>query len=388
MTDRNDTPTPVDDGRQTFNRGPGKSVPGLAAFLVIVLAMGAALIGWLVWNALHPKHGADDGTAAKQNTFAAAMPDRTFPTTPTGKAATPSAASDAPASTTPANTAGNNQNQQQQPTPEQLANARRLGTQPGGNSSQNAGDQSAGAGAPPAQPAGSPVMRVSQSSDALDRQTTSARPQPVKATMLPHPSLTVPSGVMIPCGTKTELDTTVPGQVSCMVSRDVYSADGKVKLVDKGAHVDGEESSALKQGQNRVFVLWTRIRNPDNTIVNIDSPGTSALGSAGIPGQVDSHFWARFGPAMLISIFSDASQAGLQYAANKAQGSGSSNNNTYLNLDNTSNTSNQLATEALRATIDIPPTLYDAQGDTVSIFVRRDLDFSDVYTLSMDQPQQ
>jgi type IV secretion system protein VirB10 len=231
-------------------------------------------------------------------------------------------------------------------------------------------------------------MRVSQSSDALDRQTTSARPQPVKATMLPHPSLTVPSGVMIPCGTKTELDTTVPGQVSCMVSRDVYSADGKVKLVDKGAHVDGEESSALKQGQNRVFVLWTRIRNPDNTIVNIDSPGTSALGSAGIPGQVDSHFWARFGPAMLISIFSDASQAGLQYAANKAQGSGSSNNNTYLNLDNTSNTSNQLATEALRATIDIPPTLYDAQGDTVSIFVRRDLDFSDVYTLSMDQPQQ
>lgn len=60
-----------------------------------------------------------------------------------------------------------------------------------------------------------------------------------------------------------------------------------------------------------MFVLWTRLRNPDNTIVNLDSPGTTALGSAGIPGQVDHHFWARFGPAMLISIFSSASQAGL-----------------------------------------------------------------------------
>jgi type IV secretion system protein VirB10 len=385
MTDRIDMPTPVDDGREQLKRGPGKSVPGLAAFLVFVLVMAAALIGWLVWNALHPRHGADDAAAAKQEkTFKAALPTRTFPTTP-ASSADPASAASTTASTTPLTPAAQNPNRQQQQTPEQLANARRLGTQPGGNGAQNAGDQSAGAGAPPAPPAGQPLMRVSQSSDAFDRQTTASHPQAAKATMLAHPSLTVPSGVLIHCGTKTELDTTVPGQVSCMVSQDVYSADGKVKLVDKGAHVDGEISSALKHGQNRVFVLWTRLRNPDNSVVNLDSPGTNALGSAGIPGQVDTHFWARFGPAMLISVFSDASQAGMSYAANRGQGSG--NNNTYLNLDNTSNTSNQLATEALRATLDIPPTLYDQQGDAVSIYVRRDLDFSDVYTLSMDGSQ-
>ncbi|MEX3605255.1 MAG: type IV secretion system protein VirB10 [Burkholderia sp.] len=384
MTDRNDTP-PVSDGRQPFLSGPRRSVPGLAAFLVLVLIMGTALIGWLVYNALHPKQVGEDSAAAKHDqTFTAALPARAFNSTPASSASSASAASATTANATPA-TATNNQNQQQQPTPEQLANARRLGTQPG--STPNAGDQNAGAQPAAPAPASSPMMRVSQSSDSLDRMTNAARPQAVKASMLAHPSLTVPSGVMIPCGTKTELDTTVPGQVSCQVSRDVYSADGKVKLIDKGAHVDGEISTALKQGQNRVFVLWTRLRNPDNAIVNLDSPGTNALGSAGIPGQVDTHFWARFGPAMLISIFSDASQAGLQYAANKAQGS-SGNGNTYLNLDNTSNTSNQLATEALRATIDIPPTLYDQQADSVNIFVRRDLDFSDVYTLSMDGQQQ
>ena len=62
--------------------------------------------------------------------------------------------------------------------------------------------------------------------------------------------------------------------------------------------------------------------------------------------------------------------------------------NTNISLDNTANSGNQLAAEALRATIDIPPTLYDQQGDRVMIYVRRDLDFSDVYTLSMDEPQR
>ncbi len=148
--------------------------------------------------------------------------------------------------------------------------------------------------------------------------------------------------------------------------------------------MDGEISSGIKQGQNRVFVLWTRVRNPDNTITNLDSPGTNALGSAGIPGQVDTHFWARFGGAMFISVFSDIGQALTQVAANRMN-SGSGNTN--VNLSNTSNTSNQMGAEALRATIDIPPTLYDQQGDTVNIYVRRDVDFSDMYRLSMDIAQ-
>jgi type IV secretion system protein VirB10 len=203
--------------------------------------------------------------------------------------------------------------------------------------------------------------------------------------MLAHPGLTVPSGVMIPCGTKTELDTTQPGMVSCQVASDVYSADGKVKLIDKGAHVDGEIASGIRNGQNRVFVLWTRVRNPDNTIINIDSPGTNSLGSAGVPGQIDTHFWTRFGGAMFISVFSDVGQSLVQLAANRNNSGGG---NTNISMDNVTNTGNQLAAEALRATIDIPPTLYAPQGDRVMIYVRRDLDFSDVYELSMDDDQQ
>ena len=382
MTDRNDTPSTVPDGRQQLPASARKAPPGLVPFLVIVALIGIALIGFLIWKAVQPSAAASTDTTKKQDqTFAGSLPNRIFGTAPTNAAA--SGASAATAASAPTPPAEANQNQRQQPTPEELANARRLGQQLTAGGNQQSGGNADTQPAAPASPAPPGITRVSASSEAFDRQTTSTRPQAAKAAMLAHPSLTVPSGVMIPCGTKTELDTTVPGQVSCQVSRDVYSADGKVKLIDKGAHVDGELATAMKQGQNRVFVLWTRLRNPDNAIVNIDSAGTNALGSAGIPGQVDTHFWQRFGPAMLISLFSDTSQAALQYAANRANNNGSGNN-TYLNLDNTSNTSNQLATEALRATIDIPPTLYDQQGDAVSIYVRRDLDFSDVYTLSVD----
>lgn len=59
-------------------------------------------------------------------------------------------------------------------------------------------------------------------------------------------SMTIAKGTMIPCGTSTELDTTVPGMVSCRVTRDVYSLDGLVKLIDKGAFVTGQMNGGLK----------------------------------------------------------------------------------------------------------------------------------------------
>ncbi|VDB02127.1 Type IV secretion system protein virB10 [Klebsiella pneumoniae] len=96
---------------------------------------------------------------------------------------------------------------------------------------------------------------------------------------------------MIPCGTGTELDTTVPGQVSCRVSQDVYSADGLVRLIDKGSWVDGQITGGIKDGQARVFVLWERIRNDRDGHVNIDSAGTNSLGSAGFRA-VDTHMWS------------------------------------------------------------------------------------------------
>jgi type IV secretion system protein VirB10 len=62
------------------------------------------------------------------------------------------------------------------------------------------------------------------------------------------------------------------------------------------------------------------------------------------------------------------------------QSSGSNN----ISFGNTSAASQSMATEALKATINIPPTLIKNQGDSINIFVARDLDFRSVYGISIN----
>jgi type IV secretion system protein VirB10 len=51
-------------------------------------------------------------------------------------------------------------------------------------------------------------------------------------------------------------------------------------------------------------------------------------------------------------------------------------------FNNTQQTGNEMASKVLEGTINIPPTLTKNQGERVSIFVARDLDFSSVYGLT------
>ena len=44
-------------------------------------------------------------------------------------------------------------------------------------------------------------------------------------------------------------------------------------------------------------------------------------------------------------------------------------------------TSSDVATEVLRGTLNIPPTIDKAQGDRIEILVARDVDFRSVYSL-------
>ncbi|WP_068813951.1 type IV secretion system protein VirB10 [Xanthomonas translucens] len=360
-----------EDGRGGFNRGPKKNIPGVRAFIALMCVIGLAIVGWIIHSQLHRDTNtaaANKDTTPRTNT----LPSYQITDAPASTQAPPITPTTTEPLSTPAasRTAG-----QKVLTPEEEATLRRL---KGGLAGGAAADSPAGTASAAGEKSGDARARPSEDSASLASRLTSARIDSARARRLANPTLTIPAGQMIACGTKTELDTTQPGMVSCQVSRDVYSADGKVRLIDKGAHVDGQIASGIKAGQKRVFVLWTRVRNPDNVIVSLDSPGTNALGSTGIPGQVDTHFWERFGGAMFISVFTDIGDSLVKVAANKA-----SNAQTSVNLDNTSNTSDQMAREALEATISIPPTLYAQQGEAVSIYVARDLDFSDVYDLRL-----
>jgi type IV secretion system protein VirB10 len=183
-------------------------------------------------------------------------------------------------------------------------------------------------------------------------------------------------GSMIDCVLETRMITTQPGMTSCYVTRDIYSANGRVVLLDRGSKVIGHYQGGITQGQARIFVLWSRIETPRGIIITLDSPGTGTLGEGGVGGYVDTHFWERFGGAILLSLIDDFSNVAAQRMADS-----NSKNNNQFNFSSTTNNAQTMAAEALKNSINIPPTLYKNQGERVSIFVARDLDFRSVYEL-------
>ncbi|MEX3593092.1 MAG: hypothetical protein VB140_10840 [Burkholderia sp.] len=205
-----------EDGRGGFNRGSKKNIPSLRAFIVFMCVLGIVIVGWIIYRTLHPLP-TDAGADKQPQLMGNSLPKYTFDTQPTN----PTPASAAPAASTPL--VPNQQAQQpaggqRQLTPEEKATLRRLGH--GFDGSAGSGGESAAATAASGWPGGAPGggaggVRGSADSAALASRLTPTRIGAAKASRLAHPSLTVPSGVMIPCGTKTELDTTQPGLVSC-----------------------------------------------------------------------------------------------------------------------------------------------------------------------------
>ncbi|WP_372784656.1 type IV secretion system protein VirB10 [Phenylobacterium sp.] len=186
-----------------------------------------------------------------------------------------------------------------------------------------------------------------------------------RARRLGDRSFLILAGASLPCILQTAMDTSTPGYVSCVIPQDVYSDNGAVVLLEKGTKVLGEYRSSLKAGQARLFVLWTRAVTPNGVALDLASSASDALGRAGFDGEIDRHFWERFGGAMLLSIVDDG-------AAAVAPKTGS--------LE-TLRAPSDAAGIALQHGIDLPPTLRKAQGSEVAIFAAQDFDFSSVYGL-------
>ena len=179
----------------------------------------------------------------------------------------------------------------------------------------------------------------------------------------------LPKGTFLDCTLETAIDSTTPGLATCILARDVYGADGRVVLLERGTKLIGEIRGDLRPGQARIAVIWTEARTPTGIIASLASPGTDELGRAGIPGVVDSHVGERFGAALLISMIDAAVSA----VSLRQQGSGAVIYNTQNSRD--------VATEVLRNTIGIPPTIRVAPGTRVMVTVIRDIDFRSVYRL-------
>ena len=197
----------------------------------------------------------------------------------------------------------------------------------------------------------------------------------VQARMLGDRSMIVPKGTLFLCGLKTRVISATSGFIGCQVTRNVFSDNGRVLLIERGSHMDGEyRVVTVRPGVTRIPVLWTRVRTPQGVTIDLDSPATGPLGESGLGGYVDNRWGERLGAALMLSLVNDA----LKYAIASQTSNGSGN--TVL-LPNTTDQGSKLAEKVLETTINIPPLLYQNQGGVVGVYVSRDLDFSSVYEL-------
>ncbi len=171
---------------------------------------------------------------------------------------------------------------------------------------------------------------------------------------------------MIEATLENAVDSSLPGQITAIVTRPVWSFDQAQILVPAGSRLFGEYSSEVAIGQGRILVAWTRLVTPDGQSVQMEAFGGDAQGRSGITGKVNSRFGTRFGSAALISLLGAApAVAAAKYT-------------TEISSDTAENIGQDLSSamgSAVEAYTSLPPIITVAPGAAITVMVDRDLEF-------------
>lgn len=230
----------------------------------------------------------------------------------------------------------------------------------------------------PAGPAISPPPEQARPGTIGAALYTSATPVALAKRMTDQ-NLILPKGRQADCILTGRIIDEVAGFTSCVLAQNLYSDNGRVLLLERGSELSGEYGVTNQLGLERLFVTWNRLKTPDGIEIDLSSPGADRLGTSGVPGNLDNRWAARIGAAFLLSFVKDITVAIINKHT-QTESSAAVNVQT-MPGQNTLNASSALAEEVIKQTIKVRPRLTVNEGDRISIYVARDLDFSPVYAL-------
>ena len=188
-----------------------------------------------------------------------------------------------------------------------------------------------------------------------------------QAEVIADPAHTVMQGTLIEAALETAISTDLAGNVSAIVSHDVWSFDMSRVLIPRGSRLFGRYDSEVDAGQRRVLIAWDRLVTTDGQSVTLAAYGTDRIGRSGLPGAVRNHFLQRFGTAALISLIGAVpTLAADKYAANEVASDTAENVGTDLG---------EAVNTVMADYLSIPPTISVNQGAVVMIRVDADLAF-------------
>jgi type IV secretion system protein VirB10 len=196
----------------------------------------------------------------------------------------------------------------------------------------------------------------------VDRRTVS--PDRVEPPASPY---VLQAGAVIPAALLTGLRSDLPGQVTAQVTEDVHdSPTGRFLLIPQGARLVGQYDAQIAFGQTRALLVWNRLIMPNGRSIALErQPGADPEGYAGLEDRVDNHWGMLFKAAILSTVLSVGSEAGM-----------SGNNNGALAetiQQAMSQSINQTGQQVVSRSLSIPPTITVRPGFPVRVMVTHDL---------------
>ena len=195
----------------------------------------------------------------------------------------------------------------------------------------------------------------------VDRRTVS--PDRVEPPASPY---VLQAGAVIPAALITGLRSDLPGQVTAQVTEDVYdSPTGQILLIPQGARLIGQYDAQIAFGQSRALLVWNRLIMPNGRSIVLErQPGADAEGYAGLEDEVDNHWGMLFKAAILSTVLSVGSEAGM-----------SNNGNSLAEAiqQGASQSINQTGQQVVSRSLNIQPTITIRPGFPVRVMVTHDL---------------
>jgi len=184
-----------------------------------------------------------------------------------------------------------------------------------------------------------------------------------------HPGPVIHQGVIIPAVLLTALNSDLPGQISALVSMDVYdSVRSSTLMIPKGSKLIGQYNADIRIGQERMMAAFSRIIRPDGSSINLAGmPGADQIGQAGLHGDVNNHFWKMFSSSFLI--------AGVSWLFDKNSDNRVivNNSTTQTPMEMTGEILKDISKTILDRNTSIPPTITVEKGQKLNIIVNKDI---------------
>lgn len=191
-----------------------------------------------------------------------------------------------------------------------------------------------------------------------------------RAQVVANPAKTIIQGTMIEAALETSVDSSLPGNVVAIVSRDVWSMDMSQILIPRGAKLYGRYSDSVEAGQRRVMVAWDRLVRADGQTVALEGYGTDRVGRSGLTGKVNNHTLARFGGAAVTSVL------GALPAALASAASDDDDDSDLADIyENAGQSAAGALTDVTAGMLNRGPTITIHQGQIVIVRVNTDLEF-------------